>query len=199
MTTRPAPADGPRHALVRTGRDPITYELHADGRPTVRAVVSGPLLLDGAALQPVDGPGPWSLKPTRRVAPKAWQLTTPDGSLHATCSIAYRRRGGAEVEVVDGPDDLRFDPDDNVVVDTIKAAALADTGRFVLRSGRRVLAHTERGRAGVVERVRARREGVSRPVLVLQVAADATWQPDPVVACALLVFRRHVVPSFRSP
>lgn len=188
-----------RHELCATGRDPTTYELHSDAHLAVRAVVSGPLLLDGAALQPVDGPGPWSLKPTRRVAPKTWELTTPAGDVHATCSVAYRRRGGATIDLAAGPHDLHFGPADNVVLDTIRATALADTGRFVLRLGDEVLAQTAHGRTSLADRFRARRDGAPRPVLALQVTPGASWQPDPVVACALLVFRRHVVPSFRSP
>lgn len=188
-----------RHELVRTGRDPITYELRSGDRVTVRAVASGPLLLDGAAIQPVDGPGPWSLKPTRRVAPKSWELTTPGGVVHATCAVAYRRRGGTTVQLADGPDDLRFDPTDNAILDTVKAAALADTGRFALRRGHEVVARTGLDRSGLADRLRARRDGHTRPVVVLDVTPGASWQPDPVLACALLLFRRHVVPSFRSP
>ena len=190
------PQHGTRHELLRVNREPITYELFTDGVLTVRAVASGPLLLDGAALQPVDGPGPWSLKPMRRVAPKSWELSTPDGDVHARCKVAYRKRGGTAVDLQDGPDDLRFDPTDNPILDTVKAMALADTGKFALRRGKEVVARTGHRRCDMARR---RQDGARRPTQVLWTEPGASWQPDPVLACALLVFRIHVVTSFRSP
>ena len=185
-----------RHELVRVSREPVTYELRTDGVVEVRAVVSGPLLLDGAAFAPVDGPGPWAMKPTERTAPRTWELTRPDGTVHARLDVAKGRRGATTIHLPDGPGEVSFEPTDNVVLDTIKAMALADTGRFALRRGIEDLARTGDSRS--TRGTRGELADGERRVQVLRVRQDASWRPAPVLACALLVFRLHVATTFRS-
>ena len=102
----------------------------------------------------------------------------------------------ALADLPDGPGEVSFEPTDNVVLDTIKAMALADTGRFALRRGIEDLARTGDSRS--TRGTRGELEEGERRVQVLRVRQGASWRPAPVLACALLVFRLHVATTFRS-
>lgn len=192
-----------RKAVDRSGHE-YQYRLELDGSTVVSATSSGRLLLGSAEIEADAGAAPLRLSPTRRFAPKQWQLSDPDRGDLATFAVSYRKRGSTTIEMHADSRRVTLESVDSAIRDLLKAAALLDSDDFVLRDNGEVIATIGRpssGRKKLIERARNRISGdrEERPAETMQIIGDSGWTPDAAFACAILLFKDRVVEEFRSP
>ena len=178
------------------------FELRSAGGVVVSGRTSGRMLRKPATFSSAGGD--FTIRPESKLANR-WAATWSTGAELAHFDLANLGRGKTRIETPGGTFTFRsFDP---ALVDTAKAMVLAHTDTFRLfDASDNVLGVTGMGRpreslAGVVRAV-ASTLFVELAEFVFSkgfTVVEPSWNPDPALVAALLVYHDQVVVPVRSP